>query len=150
MLVAACSGTPGIEGPRAKPVLRLVACSPAQPLFVEIDGRVTSHGRLDGDGMGWAGGPGRPTRKTASVSFGMPTTSGMMDAMLVRKTGRRGISESAAGFDESCRQPDNGARLVNWDSGHAGRAWRRRSELAAAQSRPIVLSSVQGDAVPSR
>lgn len=88
LLVAACSGGTGVEGPRAKPVLRLVECAPAKPLFVEVDGRVTSHSRLDGEGMGWAGGgkrPGGPTRRAASISFGMPSTSGMVDAMIVRR-----------------------------------------------------------------
>jgi hypothetical protein len=88
LLVAACSAGTGVEGPRAKPVLRLVECAPAMPLFVEVDGRVTSHGRLDGAGMGWAGGrrPPAPTRKAASISFGLPSSSGMMDAMVVRRT----------------------------------------------------------------
>ena len=84
ILVAACSAGPDVEGPRAKPVLRLVECMPAQPLFVEVDGRVTTHGRLDGEGMGWAGG--KPAAKrAASVTMGVPQTSAMMDAMVVRK-----------------------------------------------------------------
>jgi hypothetical protein len=85
VLVAACSGGTGVEGPRVKPVLRLVECAPAKPLFVEVDGRVTSHGRLDGEGMGWAGGGKPPARRAPSISFGMPSTSGMMDAMVVRR-----------------------------------------------------------------
>ena len=87
VLLAACSGGTGVESPRTKPRLRLVECAPAQPLFVEVDGRVTTHGRLDGAGLGWAGG-GRPApaRRAASISFGLPSTTGMMDAMVVRKT----------------------------------------------------------------
>lgn len=87
VLLAACSGGPGVEAPRARGVLRLVECSPAQPLFIEVDGRVTSHRRLDGAGMGWAGGTRNAAgRKATSLSFGMPSTAGMMDAMVVRNT----------------------------------------------------------------
>lgn len=85
VVIAACSAGPDIEAPRGRPALRLVECAPAQPLFVEVDGRVMTHGQLDGGGLEWATG-GRPqAKRAASVSLGIPVTSGMMDAMVIRK-----------------------------------------------------------------
>ena len=89
VFLAACGVGTGVDGPRGPDIVRLVECVPAQPLFVEVDGRVTSHGRLDGEGMGWAGSGGvrvgDRVRRAASMSFGMPSTSGMMDAMVIRR-----------------------------------------------------------------
>jgi hypothetical protein len=76
---------------------------------------VTSHGRLDGEGMGWAGGGRRPVRKASTVSFGMPTTSGMMDAMVVRRTVQARISELQACFDRELQTNPNTMRIsMNW------------------------------------
>jgi len=116
VLLAACSGGTGVESPRTKPRLRLVECAPAQPLFVEIDGRVTTHGRLDGAGMGWAGGgKGAPARKAASISFGMPSTSGMMDAMVVRKTVTTRMTELQKCYERELQtNPATTRRSVAW------------------------------------
>ena len=81
VFLAACSGGLDIDAPRTPPTLRLVECTPAQPLVVEVDGRVTTHGRLDREGSPRRG---KPTR-AASVSMGMPSTSGMFDAMAIRR-----------------------------------------------------------------
>lgn len=87
-VLAACSGGPGVEAPRERTALRLVECTPAQPLVVEVDGRVQTHGRVDGPSMGWAAGRpgGRAPRRAVTLGFGMAATSGRMDAMLVRRT----------------------------------------------------------------
>lgn len=114
-LVAACSGAQVGDAPRGTPVLRLVECSPAQPLFVEVDGRVTSHGRLDGEGMGWAGGGRKPLRKASTVSFGLPTTSGMIDAMVVRRTVQARVADLQACFDRELQTNPNTLRVsMNW------------------------------------
>jgi hypothetical protein len=115
VLLAACSGATVSDTPRGKPILRLVECSPALPLFVEVDGRVTSHGRLDGEGMGWAGGGRKPVRKASTVSFGLPTTSGMIDAMVVRRTVQTRINDLQSCFDRELQTNPNTMRVsMNW------------------------------------
>src|SRR5688572_18745814 len=84
-LVAACGGGPGVVGEREKLSLRLIECVPAQPLFVEVDGRVTTHGRLDSDGMGWAASKSGTTKRMVTMSQSMATTQGLMDGLVIKR-----------------------------------------------------------------
>lgn len=82
---AACGGSDATpSGPREPPVLRLVGCEPAlpPPLTTEAGGEIGSVGRRDLTAA--PGGRGRP-RLEGVVTFGMPSTGGMVDAATVRR-----------------------------------------------------------------
>ena len=115
-VVAACSGGYGPDGPRPPDTLRLVECAPAQPLFVEVDGRVTTHSRLDGEGMGWAGsGATKRPKRVPSVSFSMPSSSGLIDLNVVGRIVRAKSGDLERCFErELAANPTMTQRVTAW------------------------------------
>jgi hypothetical protein len=115
-ILAACSGGYELDGPRAPDRFRLVECTPAQPLFVEVDGRVTTHGRLDGEGMGWAGsGATKQAKRIPSVSFSMPSSSGSIDLNAVGRVVRAKKEDLEKCFErELAANPTMSQRVTAW------------------------------------
>jgi hypothetical protein len=111
VLLAACGGGLDVEAPREKPAMRLVECTPAQPLVIEVDGRVTAHGRLE---ESW---PGRgKAKRAASVSLGMPSPSGgMMDAAAIRRGVTAKLTELGRCYErELAANPSATRHSVSW------------------------------------
>lgn len=108
VFLAACSGGLDIDAPRTPPTLRLVECTPAQPLVVES---VTTHGRLESER--WPG-RGKPKR-AASVSMGMPSTQGLIDAMAIRRGVTAKLPELGRCYDrELATNPSATRHSLSW------------------------------------
>lgn len=115
VLVAACGAGPDLEGPRAPAAVRLVECTPVQPPVVEVDGRVTTDGRPGGDGMGWATVGKPPQKRVASVSLGMPSSSGMLDIAVIRRAVAARLPELGRCYERELAASSNAARnSVAW------------------------------------
>ena len=114
VVLAACGGGTGVDGPRVKPVVRVVQCSPAHPHLAPVDGEVSWQGRVDGAELGWAAGERTP-RRMVSISFAMASTSGMMDAMTVRTAITTRIADLQQCYErELAADPLAGAQTVSW------------------------------------
>jgi hypothetical protein len=65
--------------------------------------------------MGWASGAGKGGKRAASLSFGMPSTNGMMDAMVIRKTVTTRLTDITRCYEREMQlDPSTSRQTVSW------------------------------------